>query len=263
MSAIEDYHPRHALADPEGFYDWAFENTVNPRYAQVIGTLAVKYAKPEFCYPSGATQEEFFNSINEEPSVLITFSHHGERQLHDVSAAAATVFSSPFLMSRLDTVRVWAKNYYLTDRVIGPLIRPLGTVPVSPSKTLMDRYGLKATQEDIENMQTALFEHTAKHLSAPGSVVAIFPAGTKGGGIIQKGVGEVLELMGDKKVTIIPIDMRSDSAKKEGKTKAKNRPKNLEVIYGEPIQTKKGLTSEVYVGKIASSLFGAGGSFAT
>ncbi len=262
MGARDDYHPRHALADPEGFYDWAFENTVNPRYAHVVGTLAVKYAKPEFFYPDGATQEEFFDSIDEESSVLMTFSHHGERQLHDVSAAAATVFSSAFLMDRLDAVRVWAKNYYLTDRVIGPLIRPLGTVPVSPSKTLIDKYGLKATQEDIDDMQTALFEHTANHLSIPGNVMAIFPAGTKGGETIQKGVGEVLELMGDKKVTILPIDMRSDSAKKEGKTKAKNRPKNLEVIHGEPIQTKKGLTSEMYVGKIASSLFGAGGSLA-
>lgn len=68
--------------------------------------------------------------------------------------------------------------------------------------------------------------------------------------------------MGDKKVTILPIDMRSDSAKKEVKTKAKNRPKNLEVIHGEPIQTKKGLTSGMYVGKIASSLFRAGCSLA-
>ncbi|MCA9342799.1 hypothetical protein KC950_02175 [Candidatus Saccharibacteria bacterium] len=258
MSARDDYHPRHALADPEGFYDWAFENTVNPRYAQVVGKIAVRYASPEFYFPGGATQEEFYDSIDEDSSVLITFSHHGEKKLQDVSIAAATVFQAPYLMDRLDTVRVWAKNYYLTDRVMGPLIRPLGTVPVSPSITLSKKYRLKASQADIDDMQVALFRHTADHLATPGRVGVIFPPGTKGGETIQIGVGKVLEMSGDTKITVLPVEMVSDTAKDEGENKAKNRPKNCKVVYGETFQTEEGLTAEEYVGKIAGSLIEAG-----
>lgn len=246
MRNRDDYHPRHALADPESFYEWSFENKINERYARFVGWAAIKYAKPEFFFDGAENSEDFFADVTDDTSLLLTFSHHGSAHLHDVSAGAATVFSSPFLMNRLSTLNVWAKNKYLTGRLFSPLVRPLGTVAVHP-KNRYAKYDLYPTDEELAAVRESAFSHSADHLSIPGNSLAIFPAGSKGEDKARDGVGHVLERLGDRKIMGVHIEMLSDTAKKVGDVEAKNRPKNLKVIFTKPYETDPSLTAKDYV----------------
>lgn len=107
MGVKEIYHPRHAIADPEAYYDAAFENCPGPQVVPVIGRIAAAYANPSISFHDAENETEYFSRIEDGPK-LLTFTHFGKKRFHDTSAAAAVVFKTESLLDKVSELQVWA-----------------------------------------------------------------------------------------------------------------------------------------------------------
>lgn len=180
MSERDTYHPRHALADPEAFYLEAFKNKPKRWIVPIVGNLAVRLTKPTISFHDAKSEVEYYEQIDSNRSIALTFTHRGKTQLHDPGAAAAAVFGSAYLNTRISGINTWAAAPYMTSRKTGPIINRLGTVPVIRSQD-WQKYGLEPTDKQRLKVKTSLIDHSVTHLQNPQNTLAIFPAGTKGG----------------------------------------------------------------------------------
>lgn len=238
MKVAEKYHPERALENPREYYRTAFENYPRRLVVPVVGNLAMALARPTVSFHGAETADEYFGKIEDGTSMVLTFTHRGTKKFHDPGAAAATVFGSQYLRSRVQNINVWAAIPYMTDKMLGPVIQSVGGVPVIRSED-WKRYGLNPSEKDKEAVKNdGLLDHSEQHLDGTGNILAIFPAGTRGAQGIRDGVGLVLERL--TRTVTLPVAMVSDSEQ------SGNIPRNLRVAFGEPVPTDPVFTAADY-----------------
>lgn len=260
----ELYHPRYAVPNPEAYYERAFENYPRPWIVPIVGGGATRLTRPTISYHDAETATEYFGRLPDDLPIVMTFTHDGLEKFHDPMAAAAAVFGTPFLLDRVRDIRVWAAiPYVLSPETPSPakklaniatnkLINWVGSVPVIRSQDY-EKYGLNPTLEQRTAVTGALCDTSARHLEVvPRSILAAFPAGTRGGATLREGVGIVMEQV--EEAAVIPIALVSDSAE------TSNRPENLRIAFGEHVLAEPGLDRNYYTKAIENSLHNAAAS---
>lgn len=239
------YHPRHAIANSDMFYDRAFQNHPRPWVVKTAGGLATKLTKPTIKYIDAIDHNDYFDRIDPDSSILVTFSHYGKRNLHDPISAITAMVNVEKLADRIPAGKAWVATPYITNRIYGFLIERVGGIPVMRSRDY-DKYNLNPTEQEREAVTNTLVDRSVQHLKDPSSLLAIFPAGTKGGVKLREGVGMVLEKLTN--TTVIPISIDSSSIE------TSNIPSDLIITLARPIQTETGLTRHDYVEKVDQGL---------
>lgn len=245
MSRGEKYNPQHAIEDPETYYDMAFENYARPWLVPLVGRAAVIATKPTLTFHESMDEASYFEKIEPDSSLVLTFTHSGVKDMHDPIAGIVAVFGTQALRERVSNTKEWVAVPYLTNPKFRLIIERLGSVPVIRSKDY-GKFGVEPTNNEVLSVRNALIDRTARHLETPSSVLAAFPAGTKGGTKLREGVGLVLERL--SKATVIPIATNSDT-QSSGQI-----PRNLRIAYGRPIVTQEGIPSTDYVQMIDEDL---------
>ena len=266
---VHPYDPRHALVNPTEFYQGAFQNYPRPAVVGVVGRVIMALTRPEVSFHGGVSEAQYFSELDPAMPLLVTYTHRGEKRLHDAGAGAAAIFGVKSLKKRIEHTRVWAAAPYMTDSKTGVLIKSLGGVPVIRSRDY-GKFGLTIVEDDLALPNTftpeekqavtdALITESTEHLQIPGSILAAFPAGTKGGTELRDGVGQVMERL--EYAAALPVALVSDSEE------TSNIPKNLRIAFGEPVPVESGLLSAQYMLSIGHNLdvavISVGGQLAT